>query len=376
MKKTRETILVNPAVLAWFGERCGGLEDFAQSQSKTELGQQKILRGELTESQAKALAHKADKSVGFLLLDTPPRDVQISIPDLRTRNDKTPLDENFKKIYLDAIYKQDWLIETRNNLGVDELKFVGKFNTSAKVKDIVADMNRVLTPPHPTTQTDIDGYYRNLVKSAEAAGVLVIQNSCVINNTHRHLDTNQFLGFSVAHKIVPMIFINTADKSKAKIFTLIHELAHLWLNASGISESYRNKDSKIEALCNKIAGEFLVPQGEFLKLWKDGMDPLSQIKTIGDKFKVSHVVVAVVALINNKINEQEFQDIRNQYKARDEQAPKSGSSNMQIASVINRSGHVLAEMVARRLAEGYIDYKDASLLLNVKINKVSLIKLS
>ncbi|MBP9742025.1 MAG: ImmA/IrrE family metallo-endopeptidase [Burkholderiales bacterium] len=367
----KETIFVNPAVLAWFGSFCGGIQDFAQSQSKSELGQQKILRGELTKTQAIALARSANKPVGFLLLDNPPQEVPISIPDLRTRHDTLPLNEDFRKIYLDAIYKQDWLIETRNQLGIEKLGFVGKFNISAKIKDIVTDMQSILKPPHPRTQTDIENYYKNLVGCAENAGILVLQNSCVINNTHRFLEPKQFLGFAVADKIAPMIFINTADKSKAKVFTLIHELAHLWLNASGISESYRSKNNPIETMCNKIAGEFLVPQDEFLALWKDVANPLQQIKNIGERFKVSHVVVAVVALVNNKIDEQVFNDIRNHYKSQDEKTTKGGSSNMQIAGIIKRSGNILTEMVNKRLAEGYIDYKDASMLLNIPINKVT-----
>lgn len=367
----KETINVNPKVLEWFGAYFGGIENFAESHAKSKQTQQKILNGELTKTQAVILAHKANKPVGFLLLDNPPQEIPISIPDLRTRDDVLPLDDNFKKIYLDALYKQDWIVETRKTLGVEKLDFIGRFNISDSVNAIVANMKLILNPRHPRTQADIESYYKNLVKCAESAGILVLQNSCVINSTRRGLDTNQFLGFAVANNIAPVIFINTADKSKAKIFTLIHELAHLWLNASGISESYHSRNNKIETMCNRVAGEFLVPQSEFLALWKDALSPLDQIKAIGDKFKVSHVVIAVIALINNKINEQEFRDIRQQYKAKDEKSPKAGSDNMQIASVINRSGAVLAKLVAKRLTEGYIDYKDASLLLNVPINKVS-----
>lgn len=367
----KETITVDPKVLEWFGAHFGGIENFAQSQAKSKQGQQKILNGKLTKTQAIALAKVAGKPVGFLLLDNPPQEIQISIPDLRSRLDALPLDDDFKKIYLDALYKQDWLVETRNVLGIGELEFIGKFSISDNVKDIVINMKRILNSPHPKTQADIQSYYKNLVKCAENAGILVLQNSCVINNTHRRLNPNQFLGFAVANKIAPVIFINTADKSKAKIFTLIHELAHIWLNTSGISESYRSNNNQIETMCNKIAGEFLVPEKEFLALWQDNVDSLAQIKEIGDKFKVSHVVVAVVALINNKIAEIEFNTIRNQYKAQDEKSPKGGSNDMQIASILNRSGHILAGMVAKRLSEGYIDYKDASLLLNVPINKVT-----
>ena len=134
---------------------------------------------------------------------------------------------------------------------------------------------------------------RCFIEQADELGVLVMVNGVVGNNNHRKLDPEEFRGFALADNLAPLIFINGSDSKAAKMFTLAHELAHIWLGQSALSDAglLSQPSVEMERWCNSVAAEILVPRAVLEAEYRQDTDVRDEANRLARRFKVSQLVI-------------------------------------------------------------------------------------
>jgi Zn-dependent peptidase ImmA (M78 family) len=165
-----------------------------------------------------------------------------------------------------------------------------------------------------------------------------------------------------------VVFINSADAPSARLFTLIHELAHIWIGSSGISSGSINIGRQDEVFCNAVAGEFLVPEASFLEGWNHNVEWFENLPILASHFRVSKLVIARRACDLNLISNTyysnyyltELESFRNKEKSGGSFYLNAGAKNS------NRfSKAVLAEALSGRIL-----LRDAAKLLGLQPSKI------
>jgi Zn-dependent peptidase ImmA (M78 family) len=289
---------VRPAMLEWARARSGvAPEDWDHRFPRY----QAWLAGDAapTLKQLEGFAHKTHTPVGFLFLNEPPVE-PVPIPDFRTVGDRPVGDyEVVPADLLDVVYtcqaRQEWYRNYQLLNGEDAVGFVGTLRTATPVVAAAAAMGEVLqwdADARAACRTWSDALTR-LRENAEAAGVLVMISGIVGSDTHRKLRPEEFRGFALADDYAPLVFINGADGKAAQVFTIAHELAHLWLGESALSDldPAAVRDNAVERWCNQVAAELLVPMEEFQAHFDPAGDLRAQLEPLAAQFRVSTQVI-------------------------------------------------------------------------------------
>jgi Zn-dependent peptidase ImmA (M78 family)/transcriptional regulator with XRE-family HTH domain len=377
--------LVTSGVLRWARARAGATVDAVASRLKVSADDVESWEdGRSLPSFAKArdLARFLGVPLGYLYLDQPPAET-LSTLDLRRLGHELAeeLGADFLAVYHDAKAKQAWYREHLIHIGAQPRGFVGSCTVRDDVVAVAARMRDVLgiTPAWRRGTGNWEGMFRGLVAKTETAGVLVLRNSVVGNNTHRPLSVNQFRGFALSDDFAPLVFINTGDAQAAQIFTLAHELVHIWLNVSAISnygigwvgEGY----DPIEVFCNAVAAEFLVSRTEFMAQWNRALSLNENVDVLSREFRVSGLVIARRALDLAQIDRNAFQRFYAQAAQQRLEAPDEGERRRgggpdfyRVAKV--RNSPTFARAVLNEAFEGRMLLRDAGQLLSVKPSKL------
>ena len=317
---------------------------------------------------------------GYLFLDSPPQEA-VAIPDLRRLGGEPVgrLGPDFIQIYRDALAKQDWYRDYLIQQGSAELQFVGSRTLLDEPATLAADMRRKLNVTIEWRRKCLDWevMFRDLVVKTEEAGVLVLRNSIVGNNTHRPLSVKEFRGFALSDPLAPIVFINSADAAPAQIFSLAHELAHIWLNVSAISNFDLDRPLEghdpIEVFCNKVAAEFLVARAEFIERWRADLTLDQNADALCREFRVSTLVIARRALDLGYIAREEylrFIEVAAAKRDQDsEKKEKGGGPDFYTLARIRNSA-TFAKAVLTEALEGRLLLRDAGQLLSMKPAKL------
>lgn len=364
---------INPAMLRWARSRLGiDAESAARTvgvKLESYLGWES---GEVqpTFKQAQGASKALLIPFGFLFLNEPPA-VKPELPDLRTIGGAPAeaVSMNLQETIQHARQRQEWFIEYLQEQGAKPLSFVGKFDINSAPKIVADDIREILQIDIEQGQRTWEKYYQNLIDATEASGILVMRSGIVGNNTHRKLDVGEFRGFAISHPLAPVVFINSSDAPSARLFTLLHELAHIWIGSSGISNITPGSHSKEEITCNAIAGEFLAPSDLFAKKWKSNSEELKvKVLEIARQFHVSSLVIIRRALDMGFIDRKTYSDFYLRELAKFRSSEGGGGNFYRNAGAKNSprfSRAVIAETFSGRLL-----LRDAGRLLGVQPSKI------
>lgn len=361
-------VTINPQLLLWARKRAGmGLESLRKRLPKLESWE----RGEEipTLKQLESFAKAVFVPIGYLFLQNPPEE-RIPIPDLRTIGSDIygpPSPDLLDILYL-CQRRQAWYRDYARAVGEEARRFVGSVKIDAPAEKTAEKIRQVLCFDLEVQRScpNWTEALRRLIEQTEKSGVLVMVSGVVGSNNRRKLDPQEFRGFALADEYAPLVFINGSDTKAAQIFTLAHELAHIWLGESALSDvSPASRPSQgTEIWCNRIAAELLVP----IKAFKNALphtNPLDAVPDLARQFKVSTLVILRRILDAGSISRDIFQEAYNQEVERLRRLPKASGGNYYLTQEARASRRFVQALVVSTL-EGQTLYRDAFLLLGIK----------
>jgi len=320
--------------------------------------------------QAQVVAQALHAPFGFFFLNEAPVE-ETPLPDLRTVGGapagKPSVD--LAETVRHALQRQAWFIEYLQEQGADPLPFVGRFSAAANPVQVAQDIRDVLGVDVEHGQRKWDAYYRELIEATERVGVLVMRSGIVGNNTHRKLEVGEFRGFAISHPLAPVVFINSSDAPSARLFTLLHELAHIWLGSSGISNAAPGNTRREEIACNAIAGEFLAPSGIFTQQWATASQELAtRVAELAQRFHVSRFVVVRRALDLGLVDRDTYTAF---YRAElDEFRAAGGGGGSFYRNAGAKNSARFSRAVIAEAFSGRLLLRDAGRLLGVQPSKI------
>ena len=270
------------------------------------------------------------------------------------------------------------------------LSFVGSATIDQEPGTVAASIASTLAFDYQTRESrrgDADTLFRILRERAESVGVFVLLAGD-LGSYHTELSADVFRGFAISDEVAPFVVINDKDARAARSFTLVHELAHIWLNESGVSgaaspDTPRSPQDRIERFCNDVAGEFLLPNAALRErqagpVVEDRQSAADLVQSLADDWSVSEPMVAYrlkrIGLVETAIYRElvagyaarwRQQRRRNREKYRDNE----GGPNRHVV-VRSKLGNALLDVVRRNLRDSTLTHTKAAKLLGVKAGSV------
>ena len=361
---------VQPELLRWARERSGRKSDYLHKRfPQLEAWE----RGSAlpTFRQLEAFAKATYAPIGYLFLQEPPAE-ELPVTDFRTMGDvevSRPSPDLLDTLHI-CQQRQNWYRDEARTSGEPPLEFVGSLDTSV-------DVSLAGTRLRDALGFDVEQRrglatwseaLRQFIGQADALGILVMVSGVVGSNTRRKLDPEEFRGFVLSDPLAPLAFVNGSDTKAAQMFTLAHEIAHLWLGASGISNSQAvsTPDHVVERWCNQVAAELLAPA----EIVRDVFDPNAKLNAETDRlarrFKVSTLVILRRIHDVGWLSRDELRHAYQQEVGRLQDLQRKGGGGNAIRNVGPRVSKRLARALVVSTLEGRTSYTESFRLLGVR----------
>jgi len=361
-------VTVNEEVLRWAMARSGKAPDVLQGKFP-KLREWLIGESRPTLRQLESLSRDTLTPLGYFFLKEPPEE-RLPFSHFRTLGGDTVTrpSPNLLETVQTMQMRQAWMREFLIDEGQEPLPFVRSAQLEDSPKSIADSIRQALNfkegwAASESTWTDA---LRALRRAIEAAGILIVVNGVVGNNTHRKLDTDEFRGFVLVDEYAPLMFVNGADCKAAQMFTLAHELAHILFGSSAAFDLRQMEaaNDRTEKACDLVAAEFLVPEREMRRIWPSAKSHSRPFQRIARQFKVSEIVAARRALDLGLIRKGTFHEFYEQYlkeqRLREQRRKSSDDSDGHFHRNQDlRVGRHFASAVIQAVSEGRLLYSEA-----------------
>lgn len=378
-----EKAYITPNVLKWARESARMAEETAAAKVSVTVERLKQWEegiNQPTIKQAQKLAKAYKRPFALFFLPEVPRDFQ-PLQDFRKTGAKE-LTTSSIFIIREIQQKQTWISDVYEENKEDKLPFVGRFSIKDNPQQVAADILETLKiiPASYKTNNPI----KEWIDAAESNGIFVSRTSFI--HSRLKLDSNELQGFAIADPYAPFVFINSEDWNAPQLFTLVHELAHIWIAETGISNeiepAIKNKDKyhPVELFFNEVAANALMPKTLLLSLDSSSFKSSKAVFQTAKQLGVSSFALLVRILNLNLISITEYQKLEKQADIdfaaylkkeeakKDKQKEKSGGPNYFLLQ-LNRNSRLFTQTVLDSFRGGFIEPTLASNLLNVQVNK-------
>jgi Zn-dependent peptidase ImmA (M78 family) len=290
-------VAIKPGLILWACERSGrSIDSLAQQQSFRKLPAWVSGEASPTLRQLENFAKVTHTPFGYFFLPQPPKE-SVPIPDLRTIGNEHigyPSPDLLETMYI-CQQRQEWYQDFARSMRESPLPFVGSATLESDVVDVSRSIRKVLgfdveERRRIPTWTEA---LRRFISQADSIGIMVMVSGIVGSNTHRSLNPKEFRGFALANPLAPLVFINGKDTKAAQMFTLAHELAHIWLGETALSDvgPVTMPSNNIEVWCNQVAAELLVPLVVLHDTYRGDIPLREELNHLARWFKVSTLVI-------------------------------------------------------------------------------------
>lgn len=375
---------ITPKVLAW--ARKSARISIEEAARKADVRAERVTQWENGEclptiTQAKELAKAYRRPFALFFLPDIPTDFQ-PLQDFRKPGS---LDLSTASLFLirEIQQKHAWIGTVNEESGEERIPFVGRFTLNDDVEKVAADLL-------DTLGIDPSAYEKanrvlEWVRKAEAKGIFVSRTS--FYHTKLTIDPKELQGFAIADPYAPFVFLNTADWKAPQLFTLVHELAHLWVGKSGISNESDSGTAEsssyhqVELFCNAVAACALMPRKIFLNLPNVTFTGEKTLYLEAKKYGVSQSAFLVRSLNLGLIEHSQYLFLKKEVdiafsdfleKDRLRKAKRKSESDsppLYFQLALNKNGRLFTQTVLDAYRSGSVEPTLASGLLNVKLNK-------
>ena len=330
-----------------------------------------------TINQLEKVAKYCRRPLSVFYLPEPPEDFQ-TLRDFRKKDQQREYSTALTFIIRDIQRKQNWLSDILAEEDESKLDFVGRFTSDSAIADVAANIKEEL---EIDIAKNTDKAFKEWITKVENKGIFV----SLASNVHSHLliDKDEVKGFAISDNLAPFIFINTADSKNSQLFTLVHELVHIWINATGLSAfdaiDFRNESEKfdqLELFCNEVTAEILMPKDEILSEFRKFDRTQAYIEEKSKTFNVSSYAMIVRLLNLDLISLEEYRAFKKSFfelyedyleKQKNKPKPKGGPNYYVLQ--IRKNSRLFSHYVYSYYKSGKINGYDASNLLEIKVSR-------